>query len=58
MRTAFVKGLLVATALCVLAGAPARAEVRILASPGGQVGPFLDLLAADGNPATAGPDNG
>ena len=44
MRTAFVKGLLVATALCVLAGAPARAEVRILASPGGQVGPFLDLF--------------
>jgi hypothetical protein len=23
---------------------PARAEVRILASPGGQVGPFLDLF--------------
>jgi len=44
MRTAFVKGLLVATALCVLAGAPAPAEVRILASPGGQVGPFLDLF--------------
>src|SRR5258708_16022669 len=24
--------------------APARAEVRILASPGGQVGPFLDMF--------------
>ncbi|MBV8699585.1 hypothetical protein [Bradyrhizobium sp.] len=24
--------------------APARAEIRILASPGGQVGPFLDLF--------------
>jgi len=23
---------------------PARAEVRILASPGGQVGPFLELF--------------
>ncbi|MDE2330431.1 MAG: hypothetical protein KGK16_06595 [Bradyrhizobium sp.] len=27
-----------------LAVMPARAEVRILASPGGQVGPFLDLF--------------
>jgi hypothetical protein len=30
--------------LCTFAVAPARAEVRILASPGGQVGPFLDLF--------------
>jgi hypothetical protein len=29
--------------LCA-AALPARAEVRILASPGGQVGPFLDLF--------------
>ena len=33
----------VAAALCA-AVSPARAEVRILASPGGQVGPFLDLF--------------
>jgi hypothetical protein len=30
--------------LCAFALAPARAEVRILASPGGEVGPFLDLF--------------
>ena len=30
--------------LCALAVLPARAEVRILGSPGGQVGPFLDLF--------------
>jgi hypothetical protein len=35
--------ILVAATLSVLV-APARAEVRILASPGGQVGPFLDLF--------------
>jgi hypothetical protein len=44
MRTAFVKAILLAAALCALALSPARAEVRILASPGGQVGPFLDLF--------------
>src|SRR5437660_2587889 len=44
MRTALVKAMLVAAALCGLAGAPALAEVRILSSPGGQVGPFLDLF--------------
>jgi hypothetical protein len=33
-----------ATILCALAVLPARAEVRILASAGGQVGPFLDLF--------------
>jgi hypothetical protein len=32
------------TASLFAADAPARAEVRILASPGGQVGPFLDLF--------------
>jgi hypothetical protein len=33
-----------AAALGVCGHSPARAEVRILASPGGQVGPFLDLF--------------
>ena len=42
MRTTFIKPFLLA-ALLTLAS-PARAEVRILASPGGQVGPFLDLF--------------
>ena len=31
--------------LAFLAASPAAAEVRILASPGGEVGPFLDLFA-------------
>ena len=34
--------LLLAALVCA---APATAEVRILASPGGEVGPFLDLFA-------------
>jgi hypothetical protein len=44
MRTAIVKGIVLATLLATLALPPARAEVRILASPGGEVGPFLDLF--------------
>jgi hypothetical protein len=44
MRTAFARIILLATVLCAVALPPARAEVRILASPGGQVGPFLDLF--------------
>ncbi len=36
--------LLLAVALWVFATMLARAEVRILASPGGQVGPFIDLF--------------
>ena len=44
MRKAVVKTILLAAAFCALA-LPARAEVRILASPGGQVGPFMDLFA-------------
>jgi hypothetical protein len=36
--------LLLAVALWVFATVLARAEVRILASPGGQVGPFIDLF--------------
>ena len=31
-------------AACSIVQTPARAEIRILASPGGQVGPFLDLF--------------
>jgi hypothetical protein len=41
MRTVFAA----ATLLVMLLGAPAQAEVRILASPGGPIGPFLDLFA-------------
>ncbi|WP_371722541.1 hypothetical protein [Bradyrhizobium sp. KBS0727] len=40
---AVIKAVLVASALFA-AMAPARAEVRILASPGGQVAPFLALF--------------
>ncbi|WP_291854478.1 hypothetical protein [Bradyrhizobium sp.] len=43
MRLAVLKAVLVSAALGA-AIAPARAEIRILASPGGQVGPFLDLF--------------
>ena len=45
MRTAITKIALLAVVVCGAASPPARAEVRILASPGGQVGPFLDLFA-------------
>jgi hypothetical protein len=44
MRTAFVKAMRLAAVLGALAVAPAQAEVRILSSPGGQVGPFLDMF--------------
>ena len=44
MRTPFARRILLVAAMCALALPPARAEVRILASPGGQVGPFLDLF--------------
>jgi len=43
MRPALMKIALVVAALLAATG-PARTEVRILASPGGQVGPFLDLF--------------
>jgi hypothetical protein len=43
-RTALTKAIFLAAILGTLALPPARAEVRILASPGGQVGPFLDLF--------------
>jgi hypothetical protein len=39
-----MKALFLASLLSALAMSPAQAEVRILASPGGQVGPFLDLF--------------
>jgi hypothetical protein len=45
MNIAVMKAIVVAAALSGLAVPPARAEVRILASPGGEVGPFLDLFA-------------
>jgi hypothetical protein len=45
MRGAVVKTIRLAVMLCVLAVAPVQAEVRILGSLGGQVGPFLDLFA-------------
>jgi hypothetical protein len=38
-----LKVYLVAAFFCTLA-VPARAELRILGSPGGQVGPFIDLF--------------
>src|ERR1700719_1342848 len=41
MRTAFATSAL----LALLLASPATAEVRIYASPGGEVGPFLDLFA-------------
>jgi len=44
MRTAVRKAVFLAAVLCGLVAPPAQAEIRILASPGGQVGPFLDLF--------------
>jgi hypothetical protein len=44
MRGVVLKAVMVAAALCAVALAPAEADVRILSSPGGQVGPFLDLF--------------
>jgi len=43
MRMAVMKVAVIVAALSA-AMTPARAEIRILASPGGQVGPFLDLF--------------
>ena len=45
MRAAIMKTILLAAVLCGLVSPPAGAEVRILSSPGGQVGAFLDLFA-------------
>jgi hypothetical protein len=38
----------VAALLCALAPVPAPAEVRIFSSPGGQIGPFIDLFEVVG----------
>jgi len=43
-RTRIFQAALIATVLCALAAPPAQAEIRILGSRGGQVGPFLDLF--------------
>jgi len=43
MPMAVIKVVVVAAALCA-AIVPVRAEVRIPASPGGQVGPFIELF--------------
>jgi hypothetical protein len=44
MRTTLAKSIFLSIALCALVLPPAQAEIRILGSPGGQVGPFLDLF--------------
>jgi hypothetical protein len=44
MRTAVLKTIFLAAVLCGLILPPAHAEIRILGSQGGQVGPFLDLF--------------
>ena len=44
MRGAIVKTIWLAVLLCAFAVEPVQADVRILGSPGGQVGPFLDLF--------------
>ena len=43
MQAPFVRIFAVAVTLCAVASPQAQAEVRILGSRGGQVGPFLDL---------------
>ena len=43
MRKAVIRTIIVTAALCGTI-APARAEIRILASPGGQVGPFIEMF--------------
>jgi hypothetical protein len=37
---------LLAALLCMPAAAPARADLRIMASPGGRIGPYLELFEA------------
>ena len=44
MRTAVMKAVFLAAVLCGLILPQAHAEIRILASPGGEVGQFLDLF--------------
>ena len=44
LRTAVMKTIVLAAVLCGMVSPPAHAEVRILASPGGAVAPFLELF--------------
>jgi hypothetical protein len=44
MRKAVIGTIWLAMVLCASAAVPVQADVRILGSPGGQVGPFLDLF--------------
>ena len=44
VRTAILKAIVLAAVAGALAAPQAQAEMRIRASPGGQVGPFLDLF--------------
>src|SRR3954469_20620911 len=44
MRTALARTILATIFVGALTVMPVRAEVRILSSPGGEVGPFLDLF--------------
>jgi hypothetical protein len=44
MRTSFARTMLLAVFFAAAGVMPVRAEIRILGSPGGQVGPFLDLF--------------
>ena len=44
MRSALARSVLLAACLCMFAALPGRAEVRILASPGGEVSSFLALF--------------
>jgi len=44
VRTAILKAIVLAAVAAALVPSPAQADVRILGSPGGQVGPFLDLF--------------
>src|SRR5579872_4003823 len=43
VQTILLRAIWLAVVLCAIA-VPARGEIRILASPGGQVGPFLHLF--------------
>src|SRR5579863_1398060 len=44
VRTGILVAIFVAAIASARAAAPARTEMRILGSPGGKVGPFLDLF--------------
>lgn len=44
MRTAFMKTVVLTAVLWGMVSPPAEAEIRIRSSPGGEVGPFLELF--------------